>query len=351
MTDSATIEARKPKVTINDIARVCGVSKVTVSYVMNSREGYVKISDRTKERVRAAAKELGYHPNALARGLANQRTDMLALVMQYANAFTGGSAFVTELMHTAMNSASKFGFDLMLQTKCRDTLSEQIAAIVDGRADGALLLRDARDPIANELLKRGFPAVYIFSHSEDPSISSIDCDNVSGGRMATEYLIGLGHKAIGHIGGNDSAAPAHDRYAGHVQAMRDASLPVNPDWKFTATHAASDFSMFEAAMRQPVRPTALFCWSDDVAAVAMNILQTRIGLRVPEDVSIIGFDSTPFCEHTTPRLTSIRQPFEQISDAAFETLCEQIANKNATVRTMRLEPRLDERDSCRATRH
>src|SRR5579883_1943920 len=170
-------------VTISDVARRSGVSKVTVSYVLNGRESRIKISDATKREVFAAARELGYHPNALARGLARRRTDTLTIVMQFANVFSGWSGFINELMRGASDKACELGYDLMLHTKSQTTLDAEMAALTDGRADGALLLRDYDDPLAERLAERGFPCVQIFSHSSNPALYSVDCDNYLGGQM------------------------------------------------------------------------------------------------------------------------------------------------------------------------
>ena len=136
-------------VTIKDVAARGGVSKTAVSYVLSGREAGVRISIETRQRVLAAAQDLGYHPNALARGLARHQTDTLALVMQFPSVFSGWSGFTNELMHGATDAATALGFDLMLHTKALDTAVQDAAALTDGRADGALLLRDRDDPLAD----------------------------------------------------------------------------------------------------------------------------------------------------------------------------------------------------------
>lgn len=334
------------KVTINDIARVCGVSKVTVSYVLNDTKRASKISEGTKARVKAAALELGYHPNALARGLTNQRTDSLVMVMQYTEVFTGGSAFITEMMHAAMNSAAKYGFDLILQTKTRTSAHDEISGIVDGRSDGALLLRDAQDPIAEVLVKRNFPAVFIFSESANVLVSSVDCDNVAGGRIATEYLIRNGHRRIAYCGGKAHNISIVQRQEGYVAAMTEAGL--SPDWICPCATGDTELVDFYNMMSKPDRPTAIFCWNDDLASALTKFLNSKFKLKVPEDISIVGFDSTVFAEYTTPRMTSIRQPFDRIMDASFSVLKGLIVGDITEVQTIRFEPELDVRDSCRA---
>src|SRR5262245_51415090 len=129
-------------VTISDVARETGVSKVTVSYVLNGRNTRIAISEATRARVLAAARMLGYHPNALARGLARRRTDTLALVMHSPRFFAGGSGFTHALMGAVLGGAHAHGFDVMVHTKALPGAADEVLALTDGRADGALLLRD-----------------------------------------------------------------------------------------------------------------------------------------------------------------------------------------------------------------
>jgi len=336
-----------PKVTINDVARACGVSKVTVSYVLNNTVRSSKISECTKERIKAAALELGYHPNALARGLTNRRTDSLVMVMPYTTMFTGGSAFITELIHASLNSAAKYAFDLILQTKTRSSAHDELAGIVDGRSDGALLLRSAKDPIVEALIKRKYPAVYIFGQSENPLVSSVDCDNEAGGYIAAQHLIQKGHSRIIYVGGEENVECVTERRNGYLQAMAEAGLTVDPYWIVSEEMHSTDYPSLRRALNLPNPPTAIFCWNDDLASTIMKFLQAKMGLRIPEDISIVGFDSTVFCEYSSPRLTSIRQPFDRICDAAFEILKGLIQGEIQQVQTLRFEPVLDERDSVR----
>jgi LacI family transcriptional regulator len=273
--------------------------------------------------------------------------------MQFANVFSGWSGFINELMRGASDKACELGYDLMLHTKSQSTLDAEMAALTDGRADGALLLRDYDDPLAESLAERGFPCVQIFSHSSNPALYSVDCDNYHGGLLATEYLIGLGHRRIGHIGGPDRSAAAHNRKRGYEAALEKAGLSVCPQWYTRIiygggdpTHTGADLTPLAEIMTGPDSPTALFCWSDDVAARALRFLRGTLGLRVPEDVSILGCDSTPLCENTLPRLTSVRQPVYEMAACGVETLVQLIHREGVDEPRIRFSPSLDLRDSC-----
>ncbi len=332
-------------ITIKDVAVRGGVSKTAVSYVLSGREAGVRISDETRRRVLAAAQDLGYHPNALARGLARRQTDTLALVMQFPSVFSGWSGFTNELMHGATDAATSLGFDLMLHTKGLGSLEQDIAALTDGRADGALLLRDRDDPLSSRLLERSFPFVQVFSHTASPDAYFVDCDNVAGAKMAVDYLWALGHRRIGHLSGSPHSAAAADRLRGYREALAALGVLPRPNWECSMTYAGSDFTPFIALMSQPGSPTAIFAWSDDVAIRAIRVLQEQMGLRVPEDVSVIGFDGTAMCDHTLPRLSSVRQPIYDMAVQGVKTLVSLLRREPVPERQHFFLPSLELRGS------
>ena len=338
-------------VTIKDVAARGGVSKTAVSYVLSGRQTGVRISEETRQRVLAAAQDLGYHPNALARGLARRQTDTLALVMQFPSVFSGWSGFTNELMHGATDAATALGFDLMLHTKGLENASQDAAALTDGRVDGALLLRDQDDPLPGCLAEREFPFVQIFSRPSSASAifersCFVDCDNVGGAFLAVEHLWSLGHRRIGHLSGSPRSAAAADRLYGWREALAARGVLAEPGWECGMTYAGSDFSPLIAMMSRRDRPTAVFAWSDDVAVRAIRVLQEQLGLRVPEDVSVLGFDGTQMCDHTTPRLSSVRQPVYEMAARGVETLAGLLRHEPLPNTQIIFTPTLLLRDSC-----
>jgi LacI family transcriptional regulator len=334
-------------VTLQDIAVRTGVSKVTVSYVLNDRETRVRISDQTRQRVLTAAREMGYYPNAVARALARRRTDTVTLVMQAPSVFSGGSGFINEMMHGVLDAANTLGYDLLLHTKSLPGVMDEVRALTDGRADGLLILRDLGDPLVSELRARRLPCVSLFSRSEEPGACFVDCDNVTGGRLATEYLLDLGHRRIGFISGPPASSAVRDRYQGILSALATRGLEPNPEWNCTITFAPGNCAPLVALMRRPDAPTALVAWSDEVALGAMAALRDELGLRSPEDVSIIGFDGTEaLCERSLPRLTSVRQPIYDISRQAMRLLVSLIQGEPPVETQALFPPELALRDSC-----
>jgi DNA-binding LacI/PurR family transcriptional regulator len=169
--------------------------------------------------------------------------------------------------------------------------------------------------------------------------------------LATEHLISLGHRRIIHLSGSPRSGAARDRLAGFRSALRKAGLCERPEWIVESTYPGADFTpavqLFDAPASE--RPTAIFAWSDDVAIRMMGVLRQK-GLRVPEDVAIVGFDSSPMCEHTAPPLTSVRQPIYDMAFQAFTLLSERIAGNPVLQAQVLVPPELVVRRSCGARR-
>jgi len=291
------------RTTIQDVANLVGVSKVTVSYVLNGHGAEARISPETEERVLNAARQLDYRPNALARMLIAKKTDTIAVVFQYGDFFSTLSNFTSEVMGGVCRASVESGMDLMLHTKLASEPVNEANNLMDGRVDGVLMLRDSNDPTLEEVLGQNFPCVLFFTRSYDRDVPFVDADNYTGGRMATQHLLDLGHKRIAMVRGSAKSISSNDRLAGYRDALETAGIELDRSYIVEMTSPRSDpkalFELFEG----PDRPTALFAWSDDVAFVCMRILNEMM-LSVPEDISIIGFDSSEACDRVTPPLTN-----------------------------------------------
>jgi LacI family transcriptional regulator len=346
------------RITMQEIAEKVGLSKSTVSYVLNGRGDAVRIPKETQKRVFEVARSLGYHPNALARGLAQQRTYTIAVVMQYPLLFAGWSGFTNELLHGVTDAAITLEYDLMLHTRKttpdwqweeQDTVSSEAARLMDGRVDGALLLRDVDDPLAEILYAHNFPAVLMFTHTTKPHIWYVDCDNTTGAVLAVEHLLRLGHRRILHVSGSPHSGAAQERIEGYRCAMERAGIAIKEEWIQEATSPTADFSQIAALFQLSAqeRPTAVFAWSDDVAVRLMQILRS-LGLRIPQDVAIVGFDSTGICDHVEPPLSSVRQPVYDMAHKAVELLHARLRGMRVKQFQIRVAPTLDVRRSCGA---
>jgi LacI family transcriptional regulator len=338
----------KMAVTIREVAAKAGVTKAVVSAVLNERHTTIRVSEETRVRVRQAAKELNYRPNAVGRALARKRTDTIGIVPQWTGYLSVWSGFTSEMMQGISAAAIRDGYRILLNFRSEPGPDQEIAAVTDGQIDGALLWRRSSDPMAQRLEKSGFPAVMMFGPHDDPDIWFVDCDNLLGGRLATEHLLSLGHTRILHLTADHAEPYVRDRCEGYREALRNAGIPVRPEWIVNVGWEGSEetvYTQIEALLRAQEGPTAVFAWYD---GVAIKVLQKARawGFRVPEDLSVIGFDSTAQCLLTSPPLTSVRQPIREIAACASTLLIRRIRGE-AVEETRRLfAPTLDARGSC-----
>ena len=316
----------RKRFTIGDVARLAGVGKVTVSYVLNGRGEEYRISKETQERIHAAARELEYRPSAVARSMVSKRANAITVIFQYADYFKAGSSFVGELMRGVCEECVEADINLILHTRTFSSVEEEADAIMDGRTDGALILRDADDPLLPLLHKRQFPVVPFFSRPTDQDIPFVDSDNLAGAITATEYLKGLGHTTIGMVTGSPGSISSNDRHHGYKTALGECYR----DDLVMCSAAQGDFASNFIEWVQTHRPTAILSWSDDTAFLCIRLLQ-RNGFEVPNDISIIGFDSCEECERITPRLTSMRQPIFEIARSAARTLISATRQQPAEI--------------------
>ncbi|MEZ0324912.1 MAG: LacI family DNA-binding transcriptional regulator [Fimbriimonas sp.] len=330
------------RTTIADVAKHAGVGKVTVSYVLNGQSRTARISEETEKKVLRCAEELGYRPNALARMLVTQRSDALAVVFQYGAFFSALSSFTSEAMRGVCAACVESGFDLMLHTKAADDPIHEACALMDGRVDGVLMLRDRDDPAMAEVVAHKFPCVLFFTRSDDPHVPFVDSDNYAGGRMATSHLLELGHQKIGMVIGPAGSVAAGDRFNGYRNALESAGIELRPD--YVVSGVGIDPTDFIKLITREDRPTALFVWSDDDAFICMQTA-IELGLSIPEDLSIVGYDSSEACERSKPALTSVRQPVFDMAHAATRLLVSLVRGTPVERTRIVFPPDLDVRGS------
>ncbi len=333
-----------------DVARLAGVSRTTVSFVLNNVPS-VHISETTRRRVLEAAKVLDYHPHAVARSLARRQTRTLGLVLCQSPDRISADAFLPEVIRGISAVASRQGFAVLLQPVEDVHAPNAYAYLVsEKRIDGIILSGPRSDD--QQLLRlhaQGFPIV-LLGQLPGADFSFVDVDNVGGARMAVEHLIRLGHRCIGMI----TNAPleytaAQDRLTGYRQALEAHGLPFD-----RSLVAYGDFSeqSGEMAMRQLLtldpRPTAVFVASDVVAFGAVSAIKAA-GLRIPEDMAVVGFDDIPLARYIDPPLTTVRLPAATLGRKAAEVLLQRLADGGGRTSVI-LEAKLVVRESCGASR-
>ncbi len=303
------------KITISDVAKKAGVGKVTVSYVLNGQAESARISKATADRVKAVASEMKYRPNALARMLVRKRTDAIGIVFQYGDFFGSQSSFISEVLQSVCQACVENQIDVMLHTKPHVNPLQDANALSDGRVDAVVVIRDENDPVHSHLVDQNFPTVLFFCRSDHAKACFVVCDNYNGGKMAANHLIGLGHTKIGMIRGGSGSVDSNDRFNGFRSAIESGNLSFQPEHIISVDFPSGKIDSLNQLMSKPERPSALFVWSDDDAIYCIRHL-TSLGLKVPEDISIIGFDGTSAGERSEPPLTTVKQPIREISELA-----------------------------------
>ena len=325
--------ARRP--TSADVATEAGVSRTTVSFVLNDRQD-VKIPDETRRRVLSAAERLGYHPHAPARQLAGGRSHVVALVLRQTPEQIAGDAILAETLRGLAAAARSGGFRVMVEPLAPDAPDATYTALLRAQHADGLVVSGPRvdDPSLADLVRDDFPIV-IQGAFPGLHVASVDVDNVAGARGAVEHLISIGHRRIACI----TNAPvvytaAQERLDGYRQAMAAADLPA-PDELIAeaAFDAPSGHAAMETLLSRDVDFDAVFVASDVVALGAIGALRGA-GRRVPEDVSVIGFDDIPLAAYFDPPLTTVRLPAFELGQAAGRALLERISEGSVVSRTL-----------------
>ena len=332
--------------TSKDVATLAGVSRTTVSFVMNDRSD-VKIPEETRRRVRDAARELGYHPHASARRLAGGRSHVLALVLRQSPEQVAGDAVLAETLRGLAAAARTGGFRVMVEPFALDDPMVTYTALLRAQHADGLVISGPRvdDPFLAELVRDGFPIVL---QGALPNIDapSVDVDNVAGARGAVEHLISLGHKRIGYIAGPPGFRSAIERLAGFREALAARSIQFGPELIVEGGYTyESGVAGGEKLLALSPRPTAIFASNDEMAAGVYRVAN-RLGLAVPGDLSIVGFDDGPLASRLLPSLTTIRLPIRELGRLAANKILHPEAAGGTHAMVTPLEPHLVIRDSC-----
>ncbi len=323
---------RRP--TSADVATEAGVSRTTVSFVLNDRTD-VKIPDETRQRVRSAAARIGYHPHGPARQLAAGRSHVIALVLRQTPEQIAGDAVLVETLRGLVGAARTSGFRVLVEPLAANGPEGGLDSLFRAQHADGLVISGPRldDPSLVALVDEDFPIV-IQGAFPGLAVTSVDVDNVRGARGAVEHLLSLGHRRIACI----TNAPlvytaAQDRYDGYRQALQDAGLPAPDELVIEAAFDAPSGHRAMVALLDRTTFDAVFVASDVVALGAIGALRAA-GLRVPDDVSVVGFDDIPLAAYFDPPLTTVRLPAFELGQAAGRALVERIHHRTIPARTL-----------------
>jgi LacI family transcriptional regulator len=337
---------KSSEVTIIDVAAEAHVSYATVSRVINND---IHVKQETRDRVQQTMRRLGYVANRQARSLAGGRTNTIGVLVPDL-----GTGYIGEIIRGIDAELGLSDLDLILYTTHRTASKEvnYVANLAKGMVDGLLLVlpRSPADFIGS-LTQRNFPFVLIDHQGIGQDFPAVvGAANWQGGFKATEYLIKLGHQRIGFITGWMDLGCALDRLDGYRSALRTNHIAEEPELIYEGTFFQPDgFKGACALLDLPTPPTAIFASNDVMAMGVIDAVRNR-GLRVPEDVSVIGFDDIPQSSMIHPALTTINQPLEKMGRVATQMLLELLSEPHKKTGRIELPTELIVRDSCQAPR-
>ncbi|OGC07774.1 hypothetical protein A2V82_16685 [candidate division KSB1 bacterium RBG_16_48_16] len=333
--------------TIYDVAKHAGVGIGTVSRALNNRPN---INAATKEKILKIASDLNYAPHGVAQSLARKKTHSIACVVPFFFSY-----FYLGLLKRIHNILGAYQYDLILysldRVDTRDNALERI--LTERKADGLLIISlELSDSYARRFMDSPLPVV-IVDHFHD-RLDSIGIANVRGAKEATEHLIKLGHKRIGMINANISSFPARSRLDGFKSALNESGLEfreslVKVPSEELGEHGFNEIAGYECMKKmislEKEMPTAIFVASDVQAVGAMRAAK-EAGIRIPEDVALVGFDDIDFAKYMG--LTTMRQPLQTMADLAVERLMKKMARKSTDEFHVELKAELIVRESCGA---
>lgn len=327
--------------TMKDIARLAGVSTSTVSHVINQSR---YVSDEISERVKKAADDLNYVPSALARSLKVNRTKTIGmLVTNSTNPFFG------EVVKGVERSCYQKGYNLILCNTEGDALrmKESIQTLLQKRVDGLILMCSAIDAEPIDVFGK-YPDIPVVVTDWGPVLFSHDkiYDNsLIGGELATQHLIDNHHIHIGCITGPMINHQAQMRYEGYKRALERANIPLIAEWTVEGDfECESGYQAFKTLVQRGPLPSALFVCNDMMAMGCINAAK-EVGLNIPEDISMIGYDDIYIAKYMTPSLTTIHQPKFRLGQSGVEAVIDRLSNDSTEIKIVRLEPTLVVRDS------
>lgn len=333
---------------LEDIAKLSGVSRSTVSRVVN-HDPNVRTS--TRERVMQVINDIGYRPNIAARGLAAGRNQIIGLVIPEAVSTVFTDPYFPQLIQGVTAVCNAMDHMLVLWLAEQRYERQMVHQILSGGLISGVVLAAAmvREPTLDDLVASDLPFVMIGRHPILGEINYVDVDNVDGAEQAVRHLLSLGRKHIATISGPKNSVAGIDRLAGYRNALAAAGVVSRAEWisegNFTE---AGGYAAMQPLLDQPI--DAVFVANDSMAAGAIRAI-VEAGKRVPDDIAIVGFDDAPLAATITPALTTVRQPTQRTGAVATEVLLDIIYHPETPIQSHLLPTELIVRSSCGASNH
>jgi LacI family transcriptional regulator len=331
----------KERVTIRDVAARAGVSVATASKAINDRYG---VAATTVRRVHEVVAELGYESSLVARSMRIPRTGVIGILVWEIEPYSA------EVLKGAAQAIREAGYELLVYAaagRAADRMGWELRYLprLSGTLiDGAVLVTPTVESTPGSM-----PVVAVDSRIGGEGLPAVDSDNLAGARLATDHLLGLGHRRIGFLGRPPrDLESAHQREQGYRASLAAAGMPFDPDLVRAGGYGATDLQdAARALLELPDPPTAIFA-ANDVSAIATVDVALTLGLDVPRDLSVVGFDNIPESALCRPALTTVEQPLQLMGQRAVEMLLALLAGDRLANPQLRLPTRLIERDSTAA---
>lgn len=329
------------KVTSLDVARRAGVSQSAVSRVFTPG---ASASKKTMEKVRKAAQDLGYRPNVLARAMVSGKSRMIGLVVAYLE-----NQFYPATLEKFSNALQERGYHVLifLASNAAGNIESVVDEILDYQVDGIIAASvDMTSDLSARCRAAGVPVVLFNRSQDDPSLSAVTSDNVAGGRKVAEFLMAGGHERIAYVAGFEGASTQRDREFGFRAGLQQAgrALHAREVGGFTLEGA-------QAAARRlcasPQRPDAIFVANDHMAFAVMDTLRHELGVDVPGEISVVGYDDVPTAAWAAYDLTTVRQPANRMVAQTVSILLDQIEGDDTEARRLAIDGPLVIRGSAR----
>jgi LacI family transcriptional regulator len=329
--------------TIKDVALRAGVSVTTVSHVVNDTR---HVSAKGRERVELAIRELGYVPNAMARSLKSNTTSTLGMLIP-----NSSNPYFAEIVRIVEDRCFGAGYTLVLCNTDDEPHRQSVylQVLAERRIDGLIVVSTGAgddDSLVTQLRGLRMPTVLVDREIADPACDLVETAHMQGGLLAVRHLLSLGHKRIACIGGPVGVMPSEQRIEGWRMALAEAGATPNADallWRGGFT-SQGGYEAMHAILRTEQAPSAVFVCNDLMAIGALRAAHES-GVRVPDDLSIVGFDDIELSAYTSPALTTVAQPKERIGALAVDMLLERVGGKRRDARKVVLQPELRVRAS------
>jgi DNA-binding LacI/PurR family transcriptional regulator len=324
-----------------DVARLAGVSQAAVSRVFTPGSS---VSEETRSKVMSAVQQLGYRPNVIARSLVQNSTNIIGLVVKR---FT--NPFYAQMIQDFTKALQEHGFwTLVLNISENQELEDALPMALQYRVDGLIITSATLSSrLAEECARSGTPVVLFNRYAADGHTHVVSCDNYEGGRMVADALLDAGHQRLAYIAGEEASSTNRDREIGFVSRIKERG------YHLTFRESAGDY-VYEMGYAAAVRllqgsykPDAIFCANDLIAMGTLDVARYEFGLRVPDDLSIVGFDDIPASSWKSYDLTTIRQPFGTLVENTIQVLLDAIYTPETDVMMRMIAPSLIWRSTAR----